>query len=336
MKLQAPRKTVWITALLAGFVLMTNWSCADPPAESTRSTDTLSTDEASPANLPPAAAAAVPDVAAYRDEVDEWHREREERLRADGGWLSVAGLYWLKEGENSFGTATDNAVILPPGTAPAHVGSFRLADGAVSVTADPAAGVTHDGEPVTEMELATDAEGEPTELVLGSLTFFPIQRVEQIGIRLRDDERTERREFTGIERFPVDPAWRIAARFDPYREPKAIKIPNILGTEFDDFAPGVLRFEVAGQVVTLEPTGDPAEGFFVVFGDTTNGKETYGGGRFLTVEPPEDGVAILDFNRAYDPPCVFTPYATCPLPPRQNKLPVAIEAGEKMYGHGGH
>lgn len=276
------------------------------------------------------------DEVSYREELESWHQERDEELRAEGGWLSVAGLYWLSEGENRFGSAADNDVVFAFAQVAEHAGSFLYSEGVVTVRAEPGAGLTHAGEPVIEMALETDVEGEPSELKLGSLTFFPIHRVDRMGIRLKDSERAERKSFRGNERYPVDLSWRVAARFEPYPEPKAIKIPNILGTEFDSTAPGLLTFEIGGASFQLEPTGDAQEGLFVVFGDSTNGVETYGGGRFLSVEAPVDGEVILDFNRGYNPPCVFTPFATCPLPTRQNKLTVEVKAGEKMYGYAGH
>ncbi len=293
------------------------------------------TDRSAPEPSAQVAAAAF-DEATYLEELESWRQERDERLRAEGGWLSVAGLYWLSEGENPFGTAADNAVVFPPGTAPEHAGSFVLADGKVSVRTEVDSGVTHEGKPVTELALATDAEGEPSELRLGTLLFYPIERTGRMGIRLKNSERAERKSFRGNQSYPVDLAWRVTARFEPYAEPKAVKIPNILGTEFDATAPGMLSFEVAGESYQLEPTGEPEEGLFVVFGDATNGRETYGGGRFLATDPPAGGTVILDFNRAYNPPCVFTPYATCPLPTRQNKLPIEVHAGEKMYGDAHH
>ncbi len=296
----------------------------DPANDDTATSDTATFDTA------------TFDEGSYLEEFEAWHRKRDERLQAEGGWLSVAGLYWLADGENRFGTALDNDVVFPPATAPAHAGTFLLADGVVTVRAESGAAITRDGEPVTELALDTDAKGEPTELRLGNLTFYPIKRVDRMGIRLKDSERAERKNFRGNELYPVDLAWRVEARFEPYPEPKAIKIPNILGTEFDATAPGMLFFEVAGESFQLEPTGEPEEGLFVVFGDATNGLETYGGGRFLAVDAPVDGKVILDFNRAYNPPCVFTPFATCPLPTREAKLAIEVRAGEKMYGYAHH
>lgn len=276
------------------------------------------------------------DEAAYREEIRRWREAGEEELRQPDSWLTLAGLFPLEEGESTFGSAADNDLVFPA-EAPAHMGAFRLEDGAVTVTVAPGVEVTHDGEAVTEMALAADTTGEPTLLEAGPLVFFVIERPGQILIRLRDRESPALAAFDGVETFPVDLAWRIVGRFEPYEPPKTLEIPNVLGTTFEQPCPGAVVFEAGGATHRLEPTGDPAQGLFLVFGDATNGHETYGGGRFLSIPPPDgEGRVLLDFNRAYNPPCVYTPYATCPLPPRQNRLALRIEAGQKMHGEGAH
>ncbi len=272
--------------------------------------------------------------AAYRAEIEAWRAERDEGLRAEDGWLTLAGLFWLEEGAGTFGSAPDNAVVFPAGKAPAKLGTFHREGEKVTLEVTPGLGLEADGQEVTapRLELASDAGGKPTLLSIGSLTFHVIQRPGKVGIRLKDKESPVLRGFTGIESFAIDPAWRIEARFEPYDPPKTIKVPNIIGGSFDETSPGALVFERDGASYRLEPTGEADEEMFLVFGDATNGHETYGGGRFLYVPPPKDGKAIVDFNKAYNPPCVFTPYATCPLPPRQNKLELRITAGEKMWG----
>jgi uncharacterized protein (DUF1684 family) len=194
----------------------------------------------------------------------------------------------------------------------------------------------HEGAPVGELDLATDAAGDPTLLELGPLLFHAIDRGGRIGIRLKDRESPLIAEFTGIERFAPDESWRVVARFERYDPPRTIQVPNIIGPDLPETCPGRLLFEHGGESYTLEPTGEPGDDLFVVFGDATNGKTTYGGGRFLYAEwPGGDGTTVLDFNRAYNPPCVFTPWATCPLPTKDNKLEIAIEAGEKSYESAG-
>jgi uncharacterized protein (DUF1684 family) len=272
---------------------------------------------------------------AHRQEVDAWHEERLERLRQPDGWLTLVGLFWLEEGENTFGSAEGNDLEFPA-PAPPRAGVFRLEGGTVTlIPADSTpeeSVITVDGEPAGERELATDASGEPTILALDSLRFYIVDREGQMGVRVRDHASPLLANFQGIERFPVDPAYRFEARFEPYEPPKPVEIPNVLGGTFKDSSPGAVVFEHEGETFRLDATGDPEKELFIVFGDSTNARETYGGGRFLYTEAPEDGRVVVDFNRAYNPPCAFTPYATCPLPPPQNKLKVALRAGEKTFG----
>ena len=276
----------------------------------------------------------------YLEALAAWRAERDERLRNPEGWLTLAGLYWLEEGESRFGADPELEVVFPAGKAPARIGTFIRTGDTVHLRAEPdlAPPLLHQGEPVTDMALVADWDGEPTVLEIGSLRFFVIRRAGGlVGVRLRDGESEVLAGFTGVESFPAESRWRVPARFEPYDPPKTIRIPNIVGTVDEAESPGALVFEVEGETLRLDPTGDPAEGFFVVFGDGTNGEETYGGGRFLVVDPPaEDGSVELDFNFAYNPPCVFTAYATCPLPPRQNRFAARIEAGEKVYGDPPH
>lgn len=276
--------------------------------------------------------------AAYLAEVELWRAERDAALRKPDGWLTLAGLYWLQPGENSAGSATQNRLVFPDG-APEKLGTFTLDGAKVRFDAEPAVAITHDGKPVKTVTLDPLA-AKPTILESGSLSFHAIERAGQIGIRLRDRNSAALAAFSGMENFPADPAWRITARFEAHDEPRRIPVPNIVGTAFDEPVYGELSFDAAGSRYTLDPLYKPEDGFFVVFADETNGRETYGGGRFLATGPPApDGTVILDFNKAYNPPCVFTPYATCPLPPERNKLPFRIEAGEKMYrgvSAGGH
>jgi uncharacterized protein (DUF1684 family) len=250
----------------------------------------------------------------------------------------LIGLVWLEEGENSVGSAPGSRILLPAGKAPVLMGSILLEKGSVSVRADPGSGLTADGKPVTAMPLATDSGGGPaTVLKRGSISFYVIARGSRLGVRVKDSEAETRRDFRGIESFPYDERYRVEARFEPYVPPRDIAVPNVLGTVETQPSPGALVFELDGKTYRLDPVRETGESdLFVIFGDGTNGRETYGGGRFLYAKPPAvGGKTILDFNRAYNPPCVFTPYATCPLPPKQNKLPIRIKAGEKTYGEHG-
>jgi uncharacterized protein (DUF1684 family) len=189
---------------------------------------------------------------------------------------------------------------------------------------------------VSTVELASDLEDEPTVLELGSLRFHLIDRAGRLGIRVKDTESPALAAFVGMDYFPVDPSWRIVASFEAFDQPKTIEVPNVLGSSFAEPAPGIARFERDGRRWELTPVGEPGEPLFFVFGDATNGGETYGGGRFLSAPPAANGTVILDFNKAFNPPCVFTPHATCPLPPPQNKLALAVQAGEKTWGAASH
>jgi uncharacterized protein len=277
---------------------------------------------------------AAPTMASHREEWEAWRSRRLESLRREDGWLTLVGLFWLREGENSVGSDPASRVVLPPGKAPARLGSISLEKGTVSIGAEPGSGLTAEGKDVTAMPLATDAEaGRPTVLRLGSISFYVIARGSRFGVRVKDSQAEALKSFRGTETFPYDERYRVEARFEPYVPAHDIAVPNVLGTVEKEPSPGALVFELDGKTYRLDPVLETGEtDLFVIFGDQTNGHETYGGGRFLYAKPAVGGKTILDFNRAYDPPCVFTPYATCPLPPKENKLPIRVEAGEKTYG----
>lgn len=247
--------------------------------------------------------------------------------------MTLVGLSWLEEGDNTVGSAPKSRVLLPEGKAPANLGAIRLGKGAATFVAAPGASVTAGGRPVTSLALAPDASGSPTVLAHGSLTFYLIKRGARLGVRVKDKEAAALREFKGVPTFPVNPLWLLVARFEPYDPPKKIDVPNILGSTEADESPGAVVFEVKGEKYRLEAVKEDDSGeLFLIFGDRTNGTETYGGGRFLYTAPPKDGTVVVDFNKAINPPCVFTAYATCPLPPAPNRLPIRVPAGEKSFG----
>ncbi len=270
----------------------------------------------------------------YRGEIEAWRARREASLKADGGWLSVAGLFWLKEGPNRFGTDPKGDIVLPAGSAPPRAGVFAQAAGKVTVTFEREAEATLAGKPVTRADLRSDKSGSPDVISLGRLSLFVIERDGRLAIRLKDRESPFRKSFTGLRWFDVKEEYRVAARYVSYAEPKPIKVPNILGHSEAMPSLGYAVFERDGQEVRLEGVleeKDARQLFFIVR-DQTSGKETYPAGRFLYADLPKAGQIVLDFNKAYNPPCAFTPYATCPLPPPQNWMPVRIEAGELSYG----
>jgi uncharacterized protein (DUF1684 family) len=285
-----------------------------------------------PALAPPASAQG-PDPEWLR-ELGDWRTRRFERLRAPDGWLTLVGLYWLHEGKSRFGSSPASELLLAG--APPLLGTLEVAGGKAIFEAAPGVEVLRDGQRVGRVEMAPDATGAPTVLTSGSLTFFVIARGERLALRVRDSQAATRLEFAGLEQFPVHPAWRVRARLDPAPPGTTFPVPNVTGTVDPTPTPGSLVFQVGGteyRLVALQEDG--AKELFLVFGDRTNGQETYGGGRFLYAPAPgPDGATWLDFNRAYNPPCAFTPYATCPLPPRENRLPIRVEAGEKSYAKG--
>ena len=277
------------------------------------------------------------DPVAYQKDIDSWRAGRMKSVAGPDGWTTLVGLYWFKEGANRFGSGTDNDLVLASPRVPAEVGVFTLAGGKVSFTAAKGADVQSGGKPVTSAKLGTDADPDTTVLTHGSLTFYTIQRGPRYGLRVKDSEADARVHFKGFDYYPVDQKWRFEARFAPYRPMKKIPIINILGMEEDMDSPGALVFDVGGQEYRLDTVLEDGEtDYFVMFADQTNGKRTYGAGRFLYVKPPVDGSTVLDFNKAYSPPCAFSHYATCPLPPSQNRLPFAVEAGELKYSGSDH
>jgi len=269
--------------------------------------------------------------ATYTASIDQWHRERVARLTTPDGWLTLVGRDFMKEGANTVGSAAGNDIVLP--SSPARLGIFTLDSKADRVTATFEAGVGAkvDGrEPVSNEQLQHDGAGKPTAISCGSLTLTVIRRGERTGLRTRDSASEARAKFAGIRRFPVDPAWRIVAKWVPFPEGKKIKVENVIGQISEENSPGKAVFEKDGATWELIPTGDDDQLFFVLR-DATSGKETYGASRFLVADAPKDGTVVLDFNKLYNPPCAFTDHATCPLPIPENRLKLAIRAGEKRY-----
>jgi len=271
---------------------------------------------------------------AYRQEIEKWRQERETRLKSETGWLTVAGLYWLKEGANRFGSDPACDVVLPK-AAPAVAGDFVVKGDSIVVKVQNGATVTSAGAAITEMEMKPDSQGEPTVLALGDLSMFVIQRGGKYAIRLRDKNSTMRRDFTALKWYPIKPEYKVTAKYTEYVPTKQIPVPNILGQTENLPSPGYVSFVLNGKKYKLDPVLEDkdAKEFFFIFKDGTSGETTYTPGRFLYAAFPVEGKVVLDFNKAYNPPCAFTPYATCPLPPPQNKMAGRIEAGELKYGN---
>ena len=283
-----------------------------------------------------AAAPSTPSVApGYVQEIEQWRTKREEGLRAPDGWLSVVGLSWLREGTSTIGSAKGSDILLPL-SAPPRVGTIDFNSGRAVLHVAPGVTVKSKDQPVTDLELHSDKAGKPDVLAIGPVSFYLIERGGRHALRVKDPESAPRRNFRGLEWYPVRPDLRIRARFTPYDPPKKIPIANVVGMVDPLPSPGYVTFQLAGRELRLEPVLEEpdAKELFYIFRDTTAGKDTYPAGRFLYSEMPKDGQVVLDFNKAYSPPCAFTSFATCPLPPRQNRLDVRIEAGEKKpQGH---
>lgn len=276
-------------------------------------------------------AAAVPAADAYKAEIEDWRAKREAGLKSETGWLTVAGLFWLHEGDNRAGTDEEASIVLPKGAK--SIGSFRFATGKVTFVPSEHAAVLLNGNPVTGPVMLKSDEGgvEPDVLTYEDTTMFVIKRGTRHAVRMRDKNSKMRREFTGEHWYPVREDMRFEAKFVSYPEPKLVPIPNILNEVEHEKSIGYAVFTYHGHEYTLEPVIEE-DHLFYIFKDQTAGKETYGAGRFLYSEMPKNGHVILDFNQAVNPPCSFTPFATCPLPPKQNRLAVRIEAGELKYG----
>ncbi|HTS35172.1 MAG TPA: DUF1684 domain-containing protein [Candidatus Solibacter sp.] len=280
-----------------------------------------------------AADQSAPD-AAYQQSFEKWKAELTDDRKQN--WLSLAGLFWLKPGENKFGSDAKNDIVFPKG--PAHAGSFFLAGKDVSVKLAPDAHVTVAGKPATDSKLEPDVSGHPTVLDMGSLRFLVIVRGERVGIRLKDTESEAARNFHGLTFFPLDMNYRVTAKFEPAVGKKTVDVPSVLGDTNPTPVAGTVVFQLNGQELRLTDLGgDPANGLFFVFSDPTSKTDTYPGGRFLDTDAVVNGTVVLDFNRAHSPPCAVTPYATCPLAPKENRLSVAIPVGEKYdHTHGHH
>lgn len=268
---------------------------------------------------------------AYQASIEKWRQAYEATLRSDDGWLTVTGLFWLHEGDNRFGSDPANDIVIAGKNVPAQIGLFTMHQGKVFAHARPGVALLLNGKPMDTAELHADATDE--RLQLGDLSFFLHASGTRLGIRLRDKNSKARREFSGLHWFPIDPSYRLTARYVPYPAPKDTPTQNIVG-DFDNYAmTGNLEFTLQGKPYKLEVSEyvPGSRTLFVVFRDLTSSKQTDSAARFIVTDPPKNGLVELDFNKAYNPPCAYTAYATCPLPSPGNRMHVAILAGEKNY-----
>ena len=265
----------------------------------------------------------------YHQSVEKWRQSYEAKLKGDDGWLTVSALLWLHEGENTFGSAADNAVVLPYNYVPAKAGHFDLHQGKIVIHVNPGVSITLNGKRVETMELRPDSKED--RLNIGDLTFFVHASGKRYAIRVKDKNSQLRKNFKGLHWFPVNEAYRFNARFVAYPKPREVQITNLLGDRGSTYFPGYVAFMLGGKEYRLDAEDDGSGGLFIVFRDLTSKKETYQAARFLDASPPKDGHVEIDFNKAYNPPCAYNPYATCPLPTARNRLQIAIPAGEKRY-----
>ena len=277
---------------------------------------------------PAGTVAAEPDA-----DLAAWRAARLRSLTSDTGFLTLVGLYWLEPGRSSFGRDQRNRFVLEHPRMPKRLGDFERRGDVVHFIAARGVQVLWKDAAVQRVEMRPDTSGSPTILRHGRIEFFVIARAGQFGVRVRDLDNPRRSEFPGLEHFPAEPDWRVTARFEPYDPARRIPIINILGMESDMTSPGAIVFEKDGRSWRLDALDeDPASPtLFVMFADATSGRGSYGAGRFLDVPRPRDGRVVIDFNRAYNPPCAFNDFATCPLPPPQNRLELAVTAGERNF-----
>ena len=264
----------------------------------------------------------------YQNEIHSWQTERLQKLKAKNGWLNLAGLFWLKEGENSIGSDSANSIVFQKNT-PAFIGKISLAEDSIYFTALSSNKVFVNGEEISACKLNNDQQGNPTIVETADFAFHIIKREDRFGIRLRWYKHPNIDALNHIPSYNISSKWRIKAEFIPFDTLKVLQIGTMIGGTEDYLCPGLLKFKIGFRSFQLYPS-NAGDGFFIIFGDNTSGKESYAAGRFLYVEAPDkNNQVIIDFNKAYNPPCAFTPYATCPLPPFENILNIEIKAGEK-------
>ncbi len=268
----------------------------------------------------------------YHQEIKKWRRLLGTNLRKENSWLALAGLFWLCEGKNSFGTDPSNGVVFPAGSGPGQIGDFILQEGQVTLRVRDGLEVRVDGEIKKEAVLKPDSSVSPTEITLENLTFILIEREDGLGIRLWDNQRPERENFPGRSWFPIQESYIIRGIYEPYDKDLDLLMSRKNGSDYQTQAEGQIRFSLDKREFCLVAFEQEDGSLFTLFLDQTSGKESYPAGRYLVIDPPQGEMVEIDFNRVFNPPCAFTDFATCPLPPSRNRLDVAVLAGERAVG----
>ncbi len=267
----------------------------------------------------------------YQKRIEKWRDKYESELKADDGWLTLAGLFWLEEGNNSIGVGKDFDVHLPERLKAGKFGVATLIDSKVLLAIENGVAATVNDKSVTNIELAPDTSGKPTIVKSGDIEFLVLIRNEKFGIRIRDKKNPVRVNFKGLDWYPVDKNYEVVAEFEPFGEDRDFLVQNVLDQTVQMKSPGILRFNLAGKEYSLQAALNGDGRLFIIFRDPTSKTTTYQAGRYLYTPMPKDGKVVLDFNKSENPPCAYTEFATCPLPPQQNELEVEILAGEKRF-----
>ena len=269
----------------------------------------------------------------YVKSIEKWRSDEERDLKKEDGWLTLAGLFWLKDGVNTVGVGSDFDVRLTSNFKGGKFGEITFKEGVATLKVEEGVEAQADDKIVTNIQLVSDEEGKPTKVRTGTQTLYMIKREDRYGIRLKDSNSKARLNFKGSNWFPIDETYKVKAQFEASPEAKEVMVPNVMGGFFKMKSPGMLKFNLKGKDCTLQPVEDDDGTLFIIFHDRSNETDTYKAGRFLHADKAVNGETVLDFNKAENPPCAFTPFATCPLPPPQNELEVEVKAGEKRYDH---
>ena len=267
----------------------------------------------------------------YEETIEKWRGEYETKLKAEDGWLTLAGLEWLEEGENSIGVGKEFDIRLPERLKPGKFGVIKLNSEKVTLEVEKGLDATVDGKPITSAELAPDTSGKPTVVKSGDIEMLVLKRNEKFGVRIRDKKSPTRVNFKGLDWFPIDKKYEVVARFEAFREDRDFLVQNVLDQTVQMKSPGILHFKLDGKDYSLQPALNGDGRLFIIFRDPTSKSTTYQAGRYIYTKMPENGKVTLDFNKAENPPCAYTEFATCPLPPRQNELDFELNVGEKRF-----